>query len=125
MSKTIELREIVTKELKQACDNVYYEKANEDNIYPHIVYNFSVVVKLEARDDIQLVVDIWDKNTNSVQIEILTDLVEELLNNANLPQFNSLPTFYLELKNSIDDEDPLIKHRQLRFLIQNYYIKGE
>jgi hypothetical protein len=72
------------------------------------------------RQDYMLDVDVWDKSQNTTTIEALCDNIEKLLHMENLPQTGILPTFYLVDRKSIPDEDKAIKHRLVRFQIQNY-----
>lgn len=125
VSKTIELRKVITSILKETNLEVYYENATDTAIFPYIVYNLeSVNFGTVGRDDVFLIVDTWDKNDSSANIEIISDKVEDLLNNLNSPTKSVLPTFYKESRRALQDEDKSIKHRQLRFVIQNYYIGG-
>ena len=125
MSKTIELRKVITSILRKANAEVYYENATDTALYPYIVYELeSINWGTVGRDDVYLIIDIWDKNDSSLNIELITDKVEDLLNNLNAPTNLVLPTFYKESRRALQDEDKSIRHRQLRFVIQNYYIGG-
>ena len=125
MSKTIELRKVITSILRKANTEVYYENATDTALYPYIVYELeSINWGTVGRDDVYLIIDIWDKNDSSLNIELITDKVEDLLNNLNAPTLSVLPTFYKESRRALQDEDKSIRHRQLRFVIQNYYIGG-
>lgn len=124
-TKTIELRKVVTKLLKEANNQVYYESATDEAIYPYIVYNFDTVnLNNYPRNDIFLTIDVWDQGDTSTMVETLADNIEEALNMENKPSDKVLPTFYLEDRRSIADEDETIRRRQLKFTIQNYYIGG-
>lgn len=124
-TKTIELRKVVTKLLKEVNNQVYYESATDEAIYPYIVYNFDTVnLDNYPRDDIFLTIDVWDQGENSTEIETLADNIESALNMENKPSDKVLPTFYLDDRRSISDEDETIRRRQLKFTIQNYYIGG-
>lgn len=121
MSKTNELRKLIQSQLKTKCSNVYYEQAIDSALYPHCVYNFaSIDLGDLIRDDLVLEVDVWDKGNSCTAIENLCDQIEELFNNANLPQDKILPTFFRISRIPVKDEDKSIKHRLLKFQIQNY-----
>lgn len=125
MSKTIELRRFIVNLLKEVDKSVFYENANDKAKYPYIVYNLDNINTVNyPRNDIILTIDIWDKNKDTITVEILADKFEEIFNMENKPSDKVLPTFYLENRMSIDDEDPLIRRRQLKFKIENYYIGG-
>lgn len=124
-TKTIELRKVVTKLLKEVNKQVYYESATDKSTFPYIVYNFNTVnLNTYPRDNIFLTIDVWDQGETSTTIETLADNIEEALNMKNKPSDKVLPTFYLEDRRSISDEDETIRRRQLKFAIQNYYIGG-
>lgn len=125
VSKTIELRKVITGLLKQSNVDVYYENAIDTATFPYIVYNLeSVNFGNTGRDDIYLEVDVWDRNTSSTNVEIISDYIEEILNSLNNPTSNVLPTFYKDSRRALQDEDKTIRRRLLRFVIQNYYIGG-
>ena len=125
MSKTIELRKLIVKLLKEVNKSVFYENASDKAEYPYIVYNLDNINTVNyPRNDIILTIDVWDRSNSTVTVETLTDNIEDVLNMLNKPSKNLFPTFYLEDRMSIDDEDPLIRRRQLKFKIENYYIGG-
>lgn len=101
------------------CNKVYYRIADEDNIYPHIVFRFR---KLDLgdlfRQDYMLEIDVWDKDV--IHIEDMCDQIEWIFNNNNNPQNTILPTFFIESRDDIEDEDKSIQHRLLRVECQNY-----
>lgn len=103
--------------------DVYYQLADEDDLYPHIVFDFPGNI-MNAEDlagrTITLDVDIWDRQISSYLAEEMADAVEDLLNNKNLPQERILPTFYLETRTPVREEDPRIKHIVVRFSIDMY-----
>lgn len=125
MSKTIELRKLIVKLLKDVNKSVFYENANDKAKYPYIVYNLDNINTVNyPRNDIILTIDVWDRSNSTVTVETLTDNIEDVLNMLNKPSKNLFPTFYLEDRMSIDDEDPLIRRRQLKFKIESYYMGG-
>lgn len=126
MSKTLELRKVIQSNLSSVAERVYFEIAPAKATFPYIVYDLSSTnYGNSPRDDVMLIIDIWDKSSDTSVIERLTDTIETLLNNLNNPTPTVLPTFYLENRQSIQDEDKSIKRRQLRFEVQNYYKGGE
>lgn len=100
---------------------MYYEQAINEELYPHCVFEFSSIDLGDlSRDDLILDVDVWDKGTSQVRIENLCDQIEELFNNANMPQKNILPTFFRVSRIPIKEDDKTLKHRLIKFQIQNY-----
>ncbi|MGL5085313.1 MAG: tail completion protein gp17 [Clostridium sp.] len=122
-SKTIELRKVVKSLLKEVNNNVFYEEASSNATFPYLVYEFETVnLNNYPRDDIFMTVDVWDKAEDTITVETLADNIEKALNFTNNPTKNVLPTFYLESRMSLRDEDKQIRRRQLKFTIQNYYL---
>lgn len=119
ISKTNTLRKLIQENLKEITTFVYYRKANEDKMYPHIVHQMDKVNKLaEHRDDVSLVIDIWSKSDK--EANEMADKVEKKLDRENLPQESILPTFFLETRITVEDEDKSISHIQMTFTVQNY-----
>ena len=119
ISKTNDLRKLVQEKLKTVTDRVYYKKADEKALYPHIVHVIERVNLIaEHRDDVSLVVDVWTKSVTDANE--LADSVESIFNRENLPQDTILPTFFMENRVDIEDEDKSISHIQMTFTVQNY-----
>lgn len=121
MSRTNDLKKLIQTKLKTLATNVYYEIAADNALYPHVVFTFdSIDLGDLSREDYMLNVDVWDKGKSTTAIDDLCDSIENLLQAENLPQTHILPTFYLVDRRNVPDEDKAIKHRVIRFQIQNY-----
>ena len=124
MNKTIALREIIHEKINTII-NSYYRIADAKAGFPHAVYDFeSIDLGDITRDDLILVVDLWDKGKDTSTLEEKADQIEAMFNAANFPGEEVLPTFYRISRKPIDDEDKTLMRRQLKFQIQNYYIGG-
>ncbi len=124
MSKTNSLRKIIQSKINSVV-SCYYRMADPGALYPHAVYDFENIDLGDInRDDLILIVDLWDKGNDTSRLEEMADQIEEIFNAANLPNEEVLPTFYRIGRKPIDDEDKTIMRRQLKFQIQNYYIGG-
>ena len=128
MGRTNELRKLVMSLLgdanfkeKHGIKEIYHEIASDDKMYPHIVYSFDRINTGDLyRHDLSLTIDIYDKANSAYLIEQIADDVEDMFNAENLPQDKILPTFYLEARLPVIDEDKKIKHRQIEVIVQNY-----
>lgn len=119
--RTNDLIELIKTKLSTVASDVYYEVADEDALYPHVVFSFQQINLGDlSRQDYELDVDVWDKGEETETVENLCDSIEHLLHGANIPQKNILPTFYLIDRRILFDEDKEIRHRVVRFQIQNY-----
>lgn len=123
MNKTEELRKVIVAVLSEICPRVYYENAKDTEKFPYIVYELNNINldKIE-RDDLIMTVDVWDKNPTPKIVESIADQIEDIFNAANLPSETVLPTFFRISRQPIYDSDKSLKHRQIKFQIQNYYI---
>ena len=119
--RTNDLKILLKTKLSTITQNVYHEQADDDALYPHIVFSFRTIDLGDlSRQDYILEIDVWDKGTDTTAIDSMADSIENLLQAENLPQENILPTFYLIDRKAILDSDKDIKHRLIRFQIQNY-----
>lgn len=120
-TRTNDLKKLVQTKLKTLTTNVFFEQATDNALYPHAVFNFREIDLGDiSRQDYVLEVDVWDKGTSTTAVDELADKIEDLLQLQNLPQTNILPTFFKIDRKSILDQDKAIKHRLIRFQIQNY-----
>lgn len=121
--RTNDLKKLVQTQLKtvQKDIKVYHEVADDTAVYPHLVFQFRRIDLNDlSRQDYVLQVDVWDRNNSTQTVDNLADSVENLLQGKNLPQTNILPTFYLIDRKTVEDEDKMIRHRQIQFQVQNY-----
>lgn len=120
MAKTEALQEIIHRNISSVVD-CYYQIADEKKAYRHAVYDFETIDLGDIhRDDLILIIDLWDKGTDTAWIEDAADRIEAMFNAANLPNEHVLPTFYRISRRNVLDEDKSLIHRQLKFQIQNY-----
>lgn len=120
MSKTKTLRKLITNQLQTVPGGTYHRLAPDDAAFPYKVFTLDNSAFMDARDDIYLDVDIWDKSLDPKGAEDIADQVEALFNDVNLPAPPIYPTFFREARYPLDDPDKTLQHIQLRFLVQLY-----
>lgn len=121
MSRTNDLRQFITAQLLTVANNVYYENAIEGAGFPHVVFTLDKVNLGDLnREDYTLDIDVWDRGTSALRIEQLCDEIEDLFDAKNNPQNTILPTFFKDTRNVVADADRTLKHRNLKFIVQNY-----
>lgn len=121
ITRTNDLKILIQTKLKTLTTHVFFEQATDDALYPHVVFNFRTIDLGDlSREDYILEIDVWGKGTNSTAVDELSDKIEDLLAAKNLPQTHILPTFYKIDRKSVMDSDKTLKHRLIRFQIQNY-----
>lgn len=120
MSKTKTLRKLVKTQLRTVPGGTYHLRAPKDASYPYKTFTLTSATFTDARDDLELEVDIWDRNLDPKTAEDIADQVEALFDGANLPEPPIYPTFFRENRYTLDDPDKNLQHIQLRFIVQLY-----
>lgn len=121
MSKTADLRKLITAQLNTAPGETYYRHAKTNAAYPYKTFELSrFSLDDRTRDDVDLCVDIWDHSTDSKAVDAIADALEDLFNGENLPQDHILPTFFRESRYPVNEDDKDIQHIQMHFVVQNY-----
>ena len=121
MSKTADLRELITTQLNSVDGGTYHRRAPNDAAFPYKTYALTRVDLGDlSRDDFMLEVDVWDHSDDAKTVEAIADEVEAMFNDANLPQSTILPTFFRESRIPVDDPDKDIQHIRLAFLVELY-----
>lgn len=126
MSKTNELVKLIKQLLIKYGLVVFYDEADEEVPYPYIVFSLTNYDSLTyPRDDIELLIDIWDKGESSYRVEEVSDQIEKDFKILNKPTNKILPTFYSVYNKRIADEDKEIRRRQVKITIQCYEVEEE
>lgn len=126
MSKTNELVKLIKQLLIKYGLVVFYDEADEEVPYPYIVFSLTNYDSLTyPRDDIELLIDIWDKSESSYRVEEISDQIEKDFKILNKPTNKILPTFYSVYNKRIADEDKEIRRRQVKITIQCYEVEEE
>ena len=120
MGKTKLLRKLVKGQLETIPGGTYHRTAPKDATYPYKTFTMASAAFTDARDDMELEVDIWDRSLDPKAAEDIADQVEALFRDANLPAPPIFPTFFRENRYTLDDPDKNLQHIQLRFLVQLY-----
>lgn len=120
MNKTKNLRKLVFGQLQTVQGGTYHRAAPKDAPFPYKVFSLSSVSFTDARDDLTLDVDIWDRSLDPKTAEDMADEIEALFDGANLPAPPLFPTFFRDARFFLDDPDRNLQHLQLRFLVQLY-----
>lgn len=114
------LLSLILIELRKHHERVYHEDAPSNAKYPYLVYSVSDGFKTH-RDDLTLIVDIWDRNDSAMNVEDLTDKIDIGLDSKSIHNDYVVATLFREGRLSIGDPDKTLKRRQLRFSVQTYF----
>ena len=85
---------------------VFNDRALRDAEYPYIVLNSSKGNTTNyPRVDIELEIDIWDKQSNFSSVNKIADVIQNALDRQSFTDDHIVGTYYLNTRNNMDDED--------------------
>ncbi len=117
-----DLLELILKELKKIHQRVYYEDAEDEAIFPYIIFYISVGTNTEERHDDTLVIEVWDENQDTTKLE---DIVDEIEKHFDYECFNTDKLSTVAYKESRSRSEKEKKEdlscREIRFELQTYY----
>jgi hypothetical protein len=129
---TIELKKMIYTFLKTKASRVYPSDAVPDNAaLPYTTYSLtsSFTDENQKLEVFTLLVDNWDNNPDTTALETVTGSIDGdgnkvtatgLHNKKYFASGTLQACFYREARLEIDDEDPAIRRRQLRYAAQAY-----
>lgn len=115
MSKTLELRKALLSEIKKTHSNCYYELVPEGATFPYIVFELENV-----GEQYQVELNVYDKNTSTIQIETLADTLEKYFYRYIYRDDVQVFAMYLNTRNNVQEEDKAIKRRRLLFDLKHF-----
>lgn len=126
---TVELSKTIRTFLLTKCLRVYKQKAPEKAMFPYVTFKLPSSFDYNPAEDFVLEIDGWDISQDTTALELLMDSLDgdgDSLNPTGLHKktiiSNGLTvTFYRETRGELDDEDPSINRRQIRYTARTYY----
>ena len=119
MGKTVAVRALVRTKLQTTQGETYHKTAPNDAAYPYKTYELSSVAFPNTdRDDLTLVVDVWDRTSDPKTAENLADKIEALFKSVIFPTPPLYPAFFRENRYNVEDPDKTLQHIQLHFSVQ-------
>ena len=125
MSKTIELREELTRIFKTLIEEVHYEVVPESSPYPYLSYKLDEIRSEYGKSFIIAEVNILDYGTETRIVEALADKIQERLHKYYFINDKIQFSSYKLVRNIVEEEDKKIRRRRLTFEIQLFELKGE
>lgn len=120
----IDVYTLVFDEISTATNNVYPDKAGSDAQFPYAVFKFPSTLDVVVRDEIILEIDVWDSVRDGYDvikgIEGFTNIIDNSLRNKTKLNSNAFYKFERIGRSNIEDPDPNIFRRQLRYRIKKY-----
>jgi hypothetical protein len=122
MSRTAELQHLIQQKITSLVYTAYADEAPDGAAFPYVVYNIDSFAFEDARDDITLVIDIWDEYPNYSRVELMADNIEEEFtgNAVHDDSATILPQFFRYIRTKVPDPNKKLKRVQLKVQIQNY-----
>lgn len=115
----------VYQQLSAIHPRVYLERAPTSVRFPYVTYQAPSSGMAEHREDITLVVDIWDQTTDPLAIEQIASQIEQALDRHRYlaqDQRMQLSFFKTSRLQLLEPDDLSIRRRQLRFTVKMYLI---
>ena len=100
---------------------LYYEKAPEGTAMPYATYTLNSSTDTFDREDIQLVIDLWDNDPDTTDLDTLNQTLKSALNNYSSVDSNVGFTLYFIGRFNVPDPEATIRHRQLVFTCATYF----
>lgn len=101
---------------------VFNDRALRDAEYPYIVLNSSKGNTTNyPRVDIELEIDIWDKQSNFSSVNKIADVIQNALDRQSFTDDHIVGTYYLNTRNNMDDEDKTLKRNHMTFDVEIYF----
>lgn len=105
---------------------VFNDRSRKDSVYPYIVIDSSnISTQFYPRIDVDLELNIWDKNQNYVKVNEIADIIQSVLNRTSKVADNITATFYLNTRKNMDDEDKELKRVYMLFDVEIYQFEKE
>lgn len=121
----IDIMEFLTEELKKFSPRVFNKYANDNAIFPYVVFNIGTSNIIEKdREDVVVEIDIWDYMRDGydavMNIETLTSRIDNFLKNKIYNGENSVLIFEKTNRLTVPDEDERVERRRLRYIVKFY-----
>ena len=120
MSKTENLRTVLTERLQTACPRVCYAQAKSGTDFPYLVYTVETLGTEDDLERIELEVNAVDYGTDTGPCEALADAVEELFDRWYYLDDQVQLSTYLDRRQPVAEEDRSIIRRRILIEIHFY-----
>lgn len=116
----INLRIQLNNILKSIHPRVYFQVAPDTATFPYIVYDLPNSFSNEEQDIFNLDVDIWDNDSDTTEIETLSQLIWKDLHMYRHIDNNIQFSIYRMNRLALTDDDVRIRRRKLIFQVKYY-----
>jgi len=124
MTKTNELKKALVVLLKEVLNNVYFETAEDDALYPYLVYDLKELFNEDGKTVYELECNLIDNSKSKTSVDELADLLQKNLHNYYFINQYIQFTIYKLNKYTIKEKNKKITRRRLTFEIQLHELIG-
>lgn len=119
-----DLLDFIGSKLRSVYSKIYLENAPQGTQYPYVTYNLSNSDDDFQKEDFTMEVDIWDDDPDTTEIENITDNINKAFHRLHYYSANCFQAdFYRVNRLMLEDNNPRIRRRQLRFKASVYFLK--
>lgn len=115
MSRTLALRQEMTRILEEIDEKAYYERAPRNRPYPYIVFSLNEVMYGEGKTTYQLEVNVLDRGDDSAVAELMADQIQTVLDQRYEMTKELQFTVYRGLRQAVMEEEKDIVRRRMLF----------
>lgn len=113
-----ELRLLIKELLDKAEGATFYRFASNAAAYPYKVFSFGKTRYSDSRD-VEICIDLYDRNGGD-RLCAIADEIERIFDDLNAPQDGILPTFFLDDRYPVEENDKELEHIQMRIQTNLY-----
>jgi len=120
MGNTLNLRSALQTKLATLVTDTTYQKAKQNATGIWCIYDFDQVTDNENLTQYRLVLDVMHKQASTTDIEDKADEIWTALDHWYYRDSNIAFTTYCDLRSPVREEDTLLNHRRLTFILKLY-----
>lgn len=118
MSKTMETRAVIQMELKTLCNNVYFDSADKDVVFPYLTYTLEEISHTDGTTLCELEINVVDYGSDTMGCETLCDNIQKVFDHFQHIDKNVMLQIYRGRRQPIQEEDKKIIRRRMTFEVR-------
>lgn len=118
--KIIKIRNDIQALLSSINPEIYYEVADNDVVYPHVVFDLVNSTDDGTMERFVLEIDGWDDNKDTTELETLMSEIDQALHRRTVVIDEISLTFYRENRLTVRDPNPNLRRRQYSYQVRVY-----
>ena len=111
----------ILKQVEQVNNQVYQIEADEKAEYPFITFFIQTGYEEYSNYTDTLVVEIWDENEDTTEIEDITDEIKDILDHKIIDNEKINTVVYQDTRQNSTQSRDEVGCRELRFELQTYF----